>query len=190
MPWTADIARNMDRNEVQVQVACILVSLPLPPLPILVCRGEDAADGVCSSHDLHACMIATDMQRAARGAVTQDEQTQRMLRKASVLNEMQTELEAALCDPALLHDGPTLRKCYGILGSALRQYFGVYAHECTDVRICPLDSVVTRDSVHAHMLAYVKANLALSPPGPDKTTSYGDLLKLWLKENFVRGDSV
>ena len=51
----------MDRNEVQVQVACILVSLPLPPMPIQVCRGEDAADGVCSSHDLHACMIATDM---------------------------------------------------------------------------------------------------------------------------------
>jgi hypothetical protein len=40
------------------------------------------------------------------------------------------------------------------------------------------------------MLAYVKANLALSPPGPDQNTSYGDLLKLWLKENFLRGDSV
>jgi hypothetical protein len=56
------MSRNMDRNEVQVQIACILVALPLPPLPILVCRGEDAVDGVCSSHDLHACMIATDMQ--------------------------------------------------------------------------------------------------------------------------------
>ena len=190
MPWTFHGTRNMDRNEVQVQVACILVSLPLPPMPILVCRGEDAVDGVCSSHDLHACMIATDMQRAERGAVTQNEQTQRMLQKASVLNQMQTELEAALCDPSLLHHGPTLDKCYGILGGALRQYFGVYAHECADVRICPLDSVVARDGVHAHMLAYVKANLALPPPGPDKSTSYVDLLKLWLKENFVRGDSV
>ena len=183
------MSRNMDRNEVQVQVACILVALPLPPLPILVCRGEDAVDGVCSSHDLHACMIATDMQRAERGAVTQDEQTQRMLQKASVLNQMQTELQAALCDPSLLHHGPTLLKCYGILGDALRQYFGVYAHECADVRICPLDSVVVRDSVHAHMLAYVNANLALEPPGPDQSTAYGDLLKLWLKENFLRRES-
>jgi hypothetical protein len=39
------------------------------------------------------------------------------------------------------------------------------------------------------MLAYVQANLALSPPGPDQNTSYGDLLKLWLKENFVRRES-
>ena len=190
IPRTAHITRKMDRNEVQVQVACILVSLPLPPMPILVCRGEDSMDGVCSSHNLHTCMIATDMQRTERGAVTQDEQTKRMLRKACALNQMQTEMQAALCDPSLLHDGPTLHKCYDILGRALRQYFGVYAHECTDVRICPLDSVVTRDGVHTHMLAYVNANLALQPPGPDKNTSYTDLLKLWLKENFVSGDSV
>ena len=177
----------MDRHEVQVQVACILVSLPLPPLPIQVCRGEDATDGVCSSHDLHACMISTDMQRAACGAVTQDEQTQRMFHKACALNQMQTEMQTTLSDPSLLQHDPTLQKCYGILGSALRQYFSVYAHNCLDVRICPLDSVTTNDSVHVHMLAYVKANLAIEP-GPDKNTSYSDLLRLWLKENFACGE--
>ena len=174
----------MDRHEVQVHVVCILVSLPLPPMPIQVCRGEDTADDVCSSYDLHSCMIPTDMRRAARGAVTQDEQTQRMLRKASALNQMQAEMETALCDVSLLHDGPTLHRCYGILGSALRQYFIVYAHECADVHICPLDSVVTRDIVHAYMLEYVNVNLALQPTGPDKNTSYTDLLKLWLKKKL------
>jgi hypothetical protein len=37
----------------------ILVSLPLPPLPVLVVRGEDLTTSVCSSHDLHAAMIST-----------------------------------------------------------------------------------------------------------------------------------
>ena len=126
-----------------------------------------------------ACVEVIDILHSVFRIVT-------LLMTAKPVGQMQAEMQAALCDPSLLHDGPTLLKCYGILGRALRQYFGVYAHECADVRICPLDSVVTRDSVHAHMLAYVNANLALPPPGPDKNTSYGDLLKLWLQENFVR----
>lgn len=73
-------------------------------------------------------------------------------------------MQSILSDPSLLQHGPTLQKCYGILGSTLCQYFSVYAHSCLDVRICPLDSVVTHDSVHVHMLAYVKANLALECP--------------------------
>ena len=168
----------------EAQIAVILVSLPLPPMPIQVCRGEDAADGVCSSHDLHACMIATDMQRAVQGAFTQNEQEARMLRKACMLNKMQAEMQTTLSDPSLLQDDLTLQKCYGILGNTLRQYFSVYVHNCLDVRICPLDSVVASDAVHAHMLAYVKANLSLEID-PDQKISYVDLLKVWLKESFI-----
>jgi hypothetical protein len=57
-------------------------------------------------------------------------------------------------------------------------------HNCLDVRICPLDSVVASDTVHAHMLAYVKANLSLEID-PDQKISYVDLLKVWLKESFI-----
>ena len=168
----------------EAQIAVILVSLPLPPMPIQVCRGEDAADGVCSSHDLHACMIATDMQRAVQGAFTQNEQEERMLKKAHMLNKMQAEMQTTLSDPSLLQDDLTLQKCYGILGNTLRQYFSVYVHNCLDVRICPLDSVVASDAVHVHMLAYVKANLSLEID-PDQKISYVDLLKVWLKESFI-----
>ena len=174
----------MQRHEMEAQIAVILVSLPLPPMPIQVCRGEDAADGVCSSHDLHACMIATDMQRAAQGAFTQNEQEARMLRKACMLNKMQAEMQTTLSDPSLVQDDLTVQKCYGILGHTLRQYFSVYVHNCLDVRICPLDSVVASDTVHAHMLAYVKANLSLEID-PDQKISYVDLLKVWLKESFI-----
>jgi len=184
MKWTVCATHNMDRNELQAQVACILVSLPLPPVPIQVCRGEDAVDGVCSSHDLHACMIATDMQRAVLGAVTETEQTQRMHRKACALNQMQTDITSILTTPSLIHNTAILQECYEIIGMTLRQYFSVYSHNCLDVRICPLDSVVVRDSVHANMLAYVKANLQLES-GPDKDTSYTDLLKIWIQENFM-----
>jgi hypothetical protein len=133
-------------------------------------------------------MIATDMQRAAQGAFTQNEQTERMLRKARMLNQMQTEMQTTLSDPSLVQDDLTIQKCYGILGNTLRQYFSVYVHNCLDVRICPLDSVVASDSVHAHMLAYVKANLSLEID-PDHKISYVDLLKVWLKESFINEPS-
>jgi hypothetical protein len=90
----------------------------------------------------------------------------------------------ALSDPSLVQDDSTIQKCYSILGNTLRQYFSVYVHNCLDVRICPLDSVVTSDAVHAHMLAYVKANLSLEID-PEHKISYVDLLKVWLKESFL-----
>ena len=51
----------MSQHLLQAHVSMILVSLPLPPLPVLVVRGEDLTTSVCSSHDLHAAMISTHL---------------------------------------------------------------------------------------------------------------------------------
>ncbi len=174
----------MDRHECEARIAIILVSLPLPPMPVLACRGEDATDGVCSSHDLHAVMMATDMQRACQGAVTAEQQERRKLQKCLLLNAMSDRLHKTL-----LHaDGPenaqTCEECYEVLCDALRSYWALYAHQCTDVRICGLDSVLPCDLVYTHMLAYVRANLGVEPAVCDMQ-SYRTLLKWWLRLSFV-----
>jgi hypothetical protein len=60
-------APEMSQHLLQAHVSMILVSLPLPPLPVLVIRGEDLTTSVCSSHDLHAAMISTHLHMASTG---------------------------------------------------------------------------------------------------------------------------
>jgi hypothetical protein len=177
----------MSRHEVEARVAMILVSLPLPPLPVRVCRGEDAADSVCSSHDLHAVMMATDMQRAEQGAVTPAQQEAGKLRKCVALNAMQDKIRRLLVDAASVEDDETCERCYGFVCDALRKYWAEYAHSCADVRVCEMRSVVAGDVVHTHMLAYVRANLG-AEPGASAVGSYSALFKFWLLTSFVNGE--
>jgi hypothetical protein len=174
----------MDRHEREARIAIILVSLPLPPMPVLACRGEDATDGVCSSHDLHAVMITTDMQRASQDVVTTEQNDSRKLQKGIVLNAMSDRLHQTLLDADNLESVQKFEKCYEILCDALRTYWALYAHECTDVRICGLHSVLQCDVVYTHILAYVRANLGVEP-GASDMQSYAALLKLWLRLSFV-----
>jgi len=175
----------MDRHEREARIAIILVSLPFPPMPVLACRGEDATDGVCSSHDLHAVMIATDMQRAVQGAITEEQQERRRDAKCMVLNAMHERIRLVLMR-ADGGDGPDVcEQCYDLLRDGLRSYWALYAHECSDVRICAIDSILPCDVVYKHMLAYVRANLGTEACGTDQQ-SYKTLLWLWLRTSFTR----
>ena len=175
----------MDRHEREARIAIILVALPFPPMPVVACRGEDAVDSVCSSHDLHAVMIATDMQRALQGAVTAEQQEGRKNAKCIVLNEMHDRIRTVLAR-ADGGDGPdACEQCYDVLRDALRKYWALYSHECSDVRICGMDSILPCDLVYKHMLAYVQANLGTESCGAD-TQSYKTLLRLWLRTSFTR----
>ena len=175
----------MDRHEREARIALVLVSLPLPPVPVLACRGEDATDGVCSSHDLHAVMLATDMQRVAQGAVSPEVQEARKVRKCLALNAMQDKIGAVLAGPASLEDDETVERCYAMVCEGLRAYWAQYAHVCADVRVCELHSVLPGDAVYAHMLAYVCASVNVKPSAADKL-SYRALFKLWLLEYFTK----
>lgn len=177
----------MDRHEREARVALVLVSLPLPPVPVLACRGDDAADGVCSSHDLHAVMLATDMQRVVQGALTPEQHDAARLKKCAVLNRMNDKMRKALTGihTAAGIDDAVSECCYVVLCDTLRRYWALYAHACADVRVCGLGSVVPGDLVHTHMLAYVRANLAAELACGD-AQSYRELFKFWLHSSFIK----
>jgi len=176
----------MDRHEREARVALVLVSLPLPPVAVLACRGEDAADGVCSSHDLHAVMLATDMQRVAQGAVSPAQHETARLRKCAVLNGMYDHMRAELAgiESAAGIDDEASERCYAVVCDALRRYWALYAHECTDVRVGGLGSVLAGEPVHTQMLAYVRANLGAEPDCDAR--SYRALFKFWLFAAFIK----
>ena len=175
----------MDRHEREARITMILVSLPLPPVPVLACRGEDAVDSVCSSHDLHAVMMATDMQRVKQGAVTPVEYENFRLKKCAVLDRMHDKMRAILTNTTVLENDATCVECYKIVCETIRKYWALYAHECADVRVCDIDSVVKSDVVYEHMLAYVRANLGVDPEETDMQ-SYCALFKFWLLSSFIK----
>jgi hypothetical protein len=173
----------MDRHESEARIAMVLVSLPLPPLPVLACRGEYCTDGVVNSHDLHAMMMATDAQRVAQGAVTAEQHENRRLRKCALLNKLRDDVRKLLMRADLDDDG-TCDRCYGLVCEALRKYWAEYAHTCADVRVCDLDSVVRGDVVYEHMLRYVRAHLGAEPSAAD-AQSYRGLFKCFVRGAFL-----
>jgi phage tail protein X len=153
-------------------------------MPVVVCRGDDATYGVCSSHVLHAVMIATDMQRTYQGAVTPEEQERAKMSKCLVLNEMQEEIRRTLLHAGSEDNVHTYEQCYEVIGQAIRKYWALYAHKCTDVRMHAMDSVLACDTVYTHMLSYVSANLGVEPGAADMQ-SYYTLLRFWIRSSFI-----
>ena len=180
----------MDRHEREARIALVLVSLPLPPLPVVACRGEDAYESVVSSHDLHAVMMATDGQRAAQGAETAARQENCRLRKCALLNRMREDVLKELGKHR--NDRDAEDAAYAAVCDGLRAYFGEYSHACSDVRVCGLDSVVRGDTVHAQMVAYVRAHLgaalgeteAADTENVSEALSFRALFGWWVRRAF------
>ena len=171
-----------DRHEREARIALVLVSLPLPPLPVLACRGESCTDGVCSSHDLHAVMMATDGQRAAQGAATTARQENCRLRKCALLNRMREDVLEELGKHR--NERAAEDAAYAAVCDGLRAYFAEYAHVCSDVRVCGLDSVVRGDAVHAQMVEYVRAHLGAGAE-VSESMSYRALFAWWVRRAFA-----
>jgi hypothetical protein len=170
----------LDQHQMDSYVAMILVSLPLPPLPVVVLKGADAEDGTCSSHDLHAVMLRTHMHMMHTNAYSHQEQLSHMDAKTAALEDLCTKLTGTLQDNT--EQTGHVADCYAHLCSAFRQYAAAYAHTCTDVRILPLDTVVPGDTVHTQTCAYVSAYMQDTTPGTDdRDLTYECLLRKWLK---------
>ena len=173
----------LDQHTIDAYVAMVLVSLPLPPLPVVVVRGEDQQEGTCSSHDLHAVMLRTQMHMAHSNAFTDKQLLTHMDTKTRVIEELFGKLKSTLHELPE-RDDRMVHKCYGHLCAAFREYASAYAHTCRDLRILPLGDVVRGDPVHLQTCAYVSAVMESTAPYPTETSnrelSYAGLLCRWL----------
>jgi hypothetical protein len=169
----------LDQHTIDAYVAIVLVSLPLPPLPVVVVKGEDRQEATCSSHDLHAVMLRTQLHMAHTNAFTDAELLVHLESKTKTVDDLCRNLSSALKEQPEL-DERVLQKCYDHLCLAFRAYASAYVHTCRDLRILPLSDVVRGDPVHQQASAYVSAVMEDASDESNKELDYPSLLRRWL----------
>jgi hypothetical protein len=179
----------MSQHLLQAHVSMILVSLPLPPLPVLVVRGEDLTTSVCSSHDLHAAMISTHLHMSSTGgggdAETQQhniDAKQEVLHKMmGALNKVWTTTRALPVDLEV-QDRLLLTEAYVHFANGFRDYCSHYVHNCRDLRVLPMSHVDVGDATHKHAVEYVSAYMHGEGASASDNTdlSYDSILRKWL----------
>ena len=179
----------MSQKLLQAHVSMILVSLPLPPLPVLVVRGEDLTTSVCSSHDLHAAMISTHLHMTSTGTAG-DEQMQKhnIDAKQEVLHDMMTKLNKAWTRTRAMpvdieeQDKQLVTEAYVHFANGFRDYCSHYAHKCRDMRVMPMSHVDVGDATHKSAAAYVSAYMhgEGASASDNQELSYSSMLRKWL----------
>ena len=179
----------MSQKLLQAHVSMILVSLPLPPLPVLVVRGEDLTTSVCSSHDLHAAMISTHLHMTSTGAAG-DEQVQQhnIDAKQEVLHKMMTELDKVWRRTRAMHvdideqDKQLVTEAYVLFANGFRDYCSHYTHKCRDMRVMPMSHVDIGDATHKSAAEYVSAYMhgEGASASDNQNLPYSNILRKWL----------
>jgi hypothetical protein len=169
----------LDQHIIDAHVALVLVTLPLPPLPVVVSKGDNCECATCSSHDLHAVMLRTQMHMLHTQPLSDAEQMKRMEVKDDAITCLYTAIKSTLHKHQTLDDAATA-ECYTHLCSAFRAYTSGYAHGCRDIRILPMSDVVCGDSVHNQACAYVAAVMDTKDEMSNRSLSYTFLLQKWL----------
>ena len=179
----------ISQHLLQAHVSMILVSLPLPPLPVLVVRGEDLTTSVCSSHDLHAAMIATHLHMTSTG-MAGDEAAQKhnIDAKQEVLHKMMEALNKAWTKTRALpvdieqQDKALVTEAYVHFANGFRDYCSHYAHTCRDMRVMPMSHVDIGDATHKSAAEYVSAYMhgEGASASDNKDLSYNNILRKWL----------
>ena len=182
-------APEMSQQLLQAHVSMILVSLPLPPLPVLVVRGEDLTTSVCSSHDLHAAMISTHLHMTSTGTAG-DAQTQQhnIDAKQEVLHSMMTKLNKAWTRTRALpvsieeQDKALVTEAYVLFANGFRDYCSHYVHTCRDMRVMPMSHVDVGDATHKSAAEYVSAYMHGEGASVSDNTdlTYSNILRKWL----------
>jgi hypothetical protein len=182
-------APEVSQHLLQAHVSMILVSLPLPPLPVLVVRGEDLTTSVCSSHDLHAAMISTHLHMTSTG-VAGDAQTQQhnIDAKQEVLHKMMQGLNKvwtktrALPVDILQQDNQLVTEAYVLFANGFRDYCSHYVHTCRDMRVMPMSHVDIGDATHKSAAEYVSAYMhgEGASASDNNDLSYSNILRKWL----------
>jgi len=169
----------LDQHIIDAHVALVLVTLPLPPLPVVVSKGDRHECATCSSHDLHAVMLRTQMHMAHTQAFSDVEHVKRMEAKEDAITCLYEGIKKTLQKHQTLDDAAT-EECYTHLCAAFRAYTSAYAHSCRDIRILPFSDVVRGDSVHNQASAYVAAFMDTQDEMANRSLSYTILMQKWL----------
>ena len=182
-------APEMSQHLLQAHVSMILVSLPLPPLPVLVIRGEDLTTSVCSSHDLHAAMISTHLHMASTGGGG-DEKTQQhnIDAKQEVLHKMMGALNKVWTKTRALpvdldeQDKALVLEAYVLFANGFREYCSHYVHNCRDLRVLPMSHVDVGDATHKSTAEYVSAYMHGEGASASDNIDlpYSNILRKWL----------
>lgn len=182
-------APELSQHLLQAHVSMILVSLPLPPLPVLVVRGEDLTTSVCSSHDLHAAMISTHLHMTSTGAAGDDEAHKHNIEaKQEVLHTMMADLRGAWTRTRALsvdiveQDRELVREAYVLFARGFRDYCSHYVHKCRDMRVMPMSHVDVGDATHKNAAEYVSAYMHGdgASASDNKDLTYSNILRKWL----------
>jgi hypothetical protein len=182
-------APEMSQQLLQAHVSMILVSLPLPPLPVLVVRGEDLTTSVCSSHDLHAAMISTHLHMTSTGAAG-DEAAQKhnIDAKQEVLHNMMTKLNQVWTRTRAMpvdieeQDKALVTEAYVLFANGFRDYCSHYVHTCRDMRVMAMSHVDIGDPTHKSAVEYVSAYMhgEGASVSDNKDLAYSTILRKWL----------
>jgi len=179
----------LSQHLLQAHVSMILVSLPLPPLPILVIRGEDLTTSMCSSHDLHAAMISTHLHMSSTGGGGDAQAHQHNIdAKQEVLHKMMAALRAvwtrtrALPVDIVQQDQQLVTEAYVLFANGFRDYCSHYVHTCRDMCVMPMSHVDVGDATQKNAAEYVSAYMHGdgASASDNKDLSYGNILRKWL----------
>ena len=179
----------MSQHLLQAHVSMILVSLPLPPLPVLVVRGEDLTTSVCSSHDLHAAVISTHLHMSSTGGAGDAETQQHNIdAKQEVLHKMMADLRGVWTKTRALplgkaeQDQQLVTEAYVLFANGFRDYCSHYVHKCRDMRVMPMSHVDVGDATQKNAAEYVSAYMHGDGASASDNTdlSYSNILRKWL----------
>jgi len=162
------------RADAHRELRAMLLSVhPCPPLPMIVCGGEDHAQRVISSHDFLATAI------------------DRMLLNPNVLRDSERrDSQLALCEKLAAdlanvqqHNQQTpeqqVDETYQLLCSFARNYVALYfdmaRRRTLDIRFTPWSDVCRRDPVHAAACSHLRAFKIMRGEEPSAPDEYEDL---------------
>lgn len=165
------------QHEVRALASMVLASLPYPPLPVMVLRGEDGADGVASSYDL----LQTAVTNNTLGIRLAGKDAQAIARsKQATLERLQQNM-SALHTSSFGADFPVWQ-AYEIFCDSFREYLlEHYATSSRDLRFYPMDSVAANSLLLQQGSSHYKAGrmLAGEPETWFNFCSYTDLIRVY-----------
>ena len=154
-------ALKMDKHSVEAMVSMLIVSHPIPPLPVVCGQGggRDYSEAVASTHDILANGMRWNLTHS--GQTLDAAAAQRIQRsKEQILKQMYTRVCRAwnnhLKDAVRFPETTTVEHCYHQFCLACREYQALYPGSA-DLRIAGMSSVCRDTCVHAQALSHLRA---------------------------------